>query len=82
MTCPKCGSDNIPGTEPSIRFECGATSTWQPEACRTIAKLRAALKDLADAAEPMAKDKPMTIGDYFELNEARYRALMVLEVAP
>ena len=79
MNCPKCGSDRVPGTEPAIMFQCGATGTWQPEACHTIAKLRAALKELADAAEPFTGNGMVIPTDYVRLYEERKRALRVLE---
>lgn len=41
--------------------------------------LRAALKDLIDAAEPMTGDNPAKLSDYKELYDARKRALRVLE---
>jgi hypothetical protein len=47
-----------------------------------VDRLRAALKDLADAAAPMVDDKPATTRDYVELHDAWKRALIVLEVSP
>jgi len=44
--------------------------------------LRSAIKDLADASEPIVADKPATVSDYVELHDARKRALQVLEAKP
>ena len=81
-TCERCGSDRVPGTEPAIVFQCGATGTWQPEACHTIAGLRAALKDLADAAARIQWGMPCWSLEMAKLDDARKRALRVLEGQP
>ena len=44
--------------------------------------LRAALKDLIDAAEPMTGDEPATVRDFVELHDARKRAIGALEGKP
>lgn len=44
--------------------------------------LRAALKDLIDAAEPMTGDEPATVRDCVELHDARKRAIRALEGEP
>ena len=85
-TCERCGmaTENAPNKH---WFACGSYDggdgiEYISAHCKTRVALRDALyalKDLANAAEPMVGEKPATTRDYVELHDARKRALRVLE---
>ena len=87
--CKRCGIVDLHTSNERL-FGCGSFINGDGDEyvsphCQTRVALRgaiAALNDLADAAAPMVDDKPATTRDYVELNEARKRALKVLEVQP
>ena len=91
MKCPHCSSDAFyRDSGGNLHWACGSNSGFRSAACMDRAtvvqpliaevdRLRAALKDLADAAEPIVADKPATTRDYVELYDARKRALRALE---
>ena len=94
MTCPHCSSGvSVFDGAGNPWYDCGTTKTFRSSACIErenamnplrveVDRLRAALKDLADAAEPVVADKPATTRDYVELYDARKRALRALEGKP
>lgn len=91
MKCPHCSSDAFyRDSGGNLHWACGSNSGFRSAACMDRAtvvqpliaevdRLRAALKDLIDAAEPMAGDEPATVRDYVELHDARNRAIRALE---